>query len=160
MSLRGPMTHIFKGTGIFVTRVDGGSVADRKLRTNDWLLKINEQDVTNKDRKRVIGAVLNERGVINAAVRRRRPASEGLITAVRVNLVGHEDVTSSLSFARTLLHRPATARGGPPAQGGSLIAGDRLTTPVPHGSAGHGLLETMEPPDIEFTHWSCTAAPP
>uniref|UniRef100_H3D6K2 Discs, large homolog 5b (Drosophila), tandem duplicate 1 n=1 Tax=Tetraodon nigroviridis TaxID=99883 RepID=H3D6K2_TETNG len=59
--------------GIVVTKVDKGSLAEGRLRVNDWLLKINDVDLTNKDRKQVIKAVLSGEGVINMVVRRSTP---------------------------------------------------------------------------------------
>ncbi|KAL0177601.1 hypothetical protein M9458_026495, partial [Cirrhinus mrigala] len=76
--------------GIFVTRVDKGSIADGRLRVNDWLLKINDVDLTNKDRKQVIKAVLNGGGLINMVVRRRKSLGGRLVTPVHINLIGHK----------------------------------------------------------------------
>ncbi len=110
--------------GIFVTRVDKGSIADGRLRyelrqetipcasfldlkliiihnhnssslsfvfrVNDWLLKINDIDLTNKDRKQVVKAVLNGGGLINMVVRRRKSLGGRLVTPVHINLVGHK----------------------------------------------------------------------
>lgn len=111
--------------GIFVTRVDKGSVADGRLRyelpreanthfslhsllnvspppfsrVNDWLLKINDIDVTNKDRKQVVKAVLNGGGLINMVVRRRKSLGGRIVTPVHINLMGHKG-TSEPSFIR------------------------------------------------------------
>lgn len=59
-------------------------------RVNDWLLKINDMDLTNKDRKQVIKAVLNGGGVINMVVRRRKSLGGRLVTPVHINLIGHK----------------------------------------------------------------------
>lgn len=113
--------------GIFVTRVDKGSVADGRLRcerprgavahfslhqqfierfiihllrvsrVNDWLLKINDIDLTNKDRKQVVKAVLNGGGLINMVVRRRKSLGGRLVTPVHINLLGHKG-TAKPSF--------------------------------------------------------------
>uniref|UniRef100_A0A3Q2YKW1 Discs, large homolog 5a (Drosophila) n=1 Tax=Hippocampus comes TaxID=109280 RepID=A0A3Q2YKW1_HIPCM len=72
--------------GIFVTRVDKGSIADGRLRVNDWLLKINDIDLTNKDRKQVIAdgmmsGIGLENGVFVTAVVQGSPAArEGTLT--------------------------------------------------------------------------------
>uniref|UniRef100_A0A8C6PWE3 Discs, large homolog 5a (Drosophila) n=1 Tax=Nothobranchius furzeri TaxID=105023 RepID=A0A8C6PWE3_NOTFU len=76
--------------GIFVTRVDKGSIADGRLRVNDWLLKINDVDLTNKDRKQVVKAVLNGGGLINMVVRRRKSLGGRMATPVHINLTGHK----------------------------------------------------------------------
>lgn len=59
-------------------------------RVNDWLLKINDMDLTNKDRKQVVKAVLNGGGLINMVVRRKKSLGGRLVTPVHINLVGHK----------------------------------------------------------------------
>lgn len=59
-------------------------------RVNDWLLKINDMDLTNKDRKQVVTAVLNGGGLINMVVRRRKSLGGRFVTPVHINLVGHK----------------------------------------------------------------------
>ena len=59
-------------------------------RVNDWLLKINDIDLTNKDRKQVVKAVLSGGGSINMVVRRRKSLGGRLVTPVHINLVGHK----------------------------------------------------------------------
>lgn len=57
-------------------------------RVNDWLLKINDVDLTNKDRKQVIKAVLSGEGVINMVVRRRKSLGGRIITPIQINMTG------------------------------------------------------------------------
>lgn len=57
---------------------------------NDWLLKINDVDLANKDRKQVIKAVLSGEGVINMVVRRRKSLGGRIITPIQINLSGHK----------------------------------------------------------------------
>ncbi|XP_072533993.1 disks large homolog 5a isoform X2 [Salminus brasiliensis] len=109
--------------GIFVTRVDKGSIADGRLRVNDWLLKINDMDLTNKDRKQVVKAVLNGAGVINMVVRRRKSLGGRLVTPVHINLIGHKDSGIGLEGG---VYVTALAAGSPAAREGSLAIGDRL----------------------------------
>ncbi|XP_066534786.1 disks large homolog 5a isoform X2 [Hoplias malabaricus] len=109
--------------GIFVTRVDKGSIADGRLRVNDWLLKINDIDLTNKDRKQVVKAVLNGGGVINMVVRRRKSLGGRLVTPVHINLIGHKDSGIVLEGG---VYVTAIAAGSPAAREGSLTVGDRL----------------------------------
>ncbi|XP_062852169.1 disks large homolog 5a isoform X2 [Trichomycterus rosablanca] len=109
--------------GIFVTRVDKGSIADGRLRVNDWLLKINDMDLTNKDRKQVIKAVLNGGGVINMVVRRRKSLGGRLVTPVHINLIGHKDSGIGLEGG---VYVTSIAAGSPAAREGSLTIGDRL----------------------------------
>ncbi|XP_051774074.1 disks large homolog 5a isoform X4 [Ctenopharyngodon idella] len=109
--------------GIFVTRVDKGSIADGRLRVNDWLLKINDVDLTHKDRKQVIKAVLNGGGLINMVVRRRKSLGGRLVTPVHINLIGHKDAGITLEGG---VYVAAIASGSPAAREGSLTIGDRL----------------------------------
>ncbi|XP_063347087.1 disks large homolog 5a isoform X3 [Pelmatolapia mariae] len=109
--------------GIFVTRVDKGSIADGRLRVNDWLLKINDIDLTNKDRKQVVKAVLNGGGLINMVVRRRKSLGGRLVTPVHINLMGHKDSGIGLESG---VFVAAIVQGSPAAREGSLTVGDRL----------------------------------
>ncbi|KAJ8013811.1 hypothetical protein DPEC_G00033660 [Dallia pectoralis] len=109
--------------GIFVTRVDKGSIADGRLRVNDWLLKINDMDLTNKDRKQVVKAVLNGGGLINMVVRRRKSLGGRLVTPVHINLIGHKDSGIGLESG---VFVTALVQGSPAAREGSLSVGDRL----------------------------------
>lgn len=68
-------------------------------RVNDWLLKINDIDLTNKDRKQVVKAVLNGGGLINMVVRRRKSLGGRLVTPVHINLVGHKGIYESAKLA-------------------------------------------------------------
>uniref|UniRef100_A0A3Q4HH54 Discs, large homolog 5b (Drosophila), tandem duplicate 1 n=1 Tax=Neolamprologus brichardi TaxID=32507 RepID=A0A3Q4HH54_NEOBR len=109
--------------GVFVTKVDKGSIAEGRLRVNDWLLKINDVDLTNKDRKQVIKAVLSGEGVINMVVRRRKSLGGRIITPIQINLAGHKDSGLGLEsgvFVATL------AAGSPAAKDCNLTIGDRL----------------------------------
>ncbi|XP_077585810.1 disks large homolog 5a [Stigmatopora nigra] len=109
--------------GLFVTRVDKGSIADGRLRVNDWLLKINDIDLTNKDRKQVMKAVLNVGGVVNMVVRRRKSLGGRLLTPVHINLMGHKESGIGLEngvFVTTVV------QGSPAAKEGTLAVGDRL----------------------------------
>ncbi|XP_006006912.1 disks large homolog 5 [Latimeria chalumnae] len=109
--------------GIFVTKVDKGSVADGRLRVNDWLLKINDVDLTNKDRKQAIKAMLNGGGVINMVVRRRKSLGGRVITPVHISLTGQKESGISLESG---VFVGAVVSGSPAAREGSLSVGDRL----------------------------------
>lgn len=67
-------------------------------RVNDWLLKINDVDLTNKDRKQVIKAVLSGEGVINMVVRRRKSLGGRVITPIQLNLAGHKGGSQLMSI--------------------------------------------------------------
>ncbi|KAM6951680.1 disks large homolog 5-like [Aplochiton taeniatus] len=109
--------------GIFVSKVDKGSIAEGRLRVNDWLLKINDVDLTNKDRNQVIRAVLSGEGVINMVVRRRKSLGGRLVTPLQLNLVGHKDSGIGLESG---VFVSGVAPASPAAKDGSLTVGDRL----------------------------------
>ncbi|XP_046887625.1 disks large homolog 5-like isoform X5 [Hypomesus transpacificus] len=109
--------------GIYVSKVDKGSIAEGRLRVNDWLLKINDVDLTNKDRRQVIRAVLIGEGVINMVVRRRKSLGGRLITNVQLNLTGHKDNGIGLESG---VFVAGVASGSPAAKDGSLTVGDRV----------------------------------
>ncbi|XP_034041643.1 disks large homolog 5a isoform X2 [Thalassophryne amazonica] len=109
--------------GIFVTRVDKGSIADGRLRVNDWLLKINDMDLTNKDKNQVVKAVLNGGGLINMVVRRRKSLAGRLVTPVHINLMGHKDSGIGLESG---VFVTAIVQGSPAAREGFLTVGDRV----------------------------------
>lgn len=109
-------------------------------------------DLTNKDRKQVVKAVLNGGGLINMVVRRRKSLGGRLVTPVHINLVGHKGALSLehslmlsvlfcvLLFITTLsplfsdsgiglesgVFVTAIVQGSPAAREGSLTVGDRL----------------------------------
>ncbi|KAG9341012.1 hypothetical protein JZ751_019765, partial [Albula glossodonta] len=74
--------------GIFVTRVDRGSVADGKLRVNDWVLRLNGLDLTSGNWRQVVGTVLNGGGAVSAVVCRKKPASQKHVDPAPLNLEG------------------------------------------------------------------------
>uniref|UniRef100_A0A3P9J079 Discs, large homolog 5b (Drosophila), tandem duplicate 1 n=1 Tax=Oryzias latipes TaxID=8090 RepID=A0A3P9J079_ORYLA len=110
-------------SGIFVSKVDKGSIAEGRLRVNDWLLKINDVDLTNKDRKQVIKAVMSGEGVINMVVRRRKSLGGRIVTPVQINLDGHKDSGISLESG---VFVASVAAGSPAARDCNLTVGDRL----------------------------------
>ncbi|KAK6328397.1 hypothetical protein J4Q44_G00003750 [Coregonus suidteri] len=109
--------------GIFVSKVDRGGIAEGRLRVNDWLLKINNVDLTNKDRKQVLKAVLSGEGVINMVVRRRKSLGGRLITPIEINLTGYKD--SGIGLESGVFVAGVTP-GSPATKEGSLTVGDRL----------------------------------
>ncbi|XP_068161140.1 disks large homolog 5-like [Antennarius striatus] len=109
--------------GIFVSKVDKGSVAEGRLRVNDWLLKINDVDLTNKDRKQVIKAVLSGEGVINMVVRRKKSLGGRIVTPIQINLAGHKDCGIGLESG---VFVASLTPGGPAARDCSLTVGDRV----------------------------------
>ncbi|KAM7073376.1 disks large homolog 5 isoform 2-T2 [Molossus nigricans] len=109
--------------GIFVTKVDKGSIADGRLRVNDWLLRINDVDLINKDKKQAIKALLHGEGAINMVVRRRKSLGGKVVTPLHINLSGQKDSGISLENG---VFAAAVVPGSPAAKEGSLAVGDRI----------------------------------
>lgn len=109
--------------GVFVSKVDKGSIAEGRLRVNDWLLKVNDVDLTNKDRKQVIKAVLSGEGVLNMVVRRRKSLGGRVVTPVQINLTGSKESGIGLESG---VFVAALTPGSPAAREGALTIGDRL----------------------------------
>uniref|UniRef100_A0A671RJE8 Calcium-activated potassium channel subunit alpha-1-like n=1 Tax=Sinocyclocheilus anshuiensis TaxID=1608454 RepID=A0A671RJE8_9TELE len=109
--------------GIFVSKVDKGSIAEGRLRVNDWLLKINDVDLANKDRKQVIKAVFSGGGVINMVVRRRKSLGGRMVTSVHLTLAGHKDCGVGLESG---VFVSSVSPGSPAARDGSVCPGDRV----------------------------------
>ncbi|XP_036986477.2 disks large homolog 5 isoform X3 [Artibeus jamaicensis] len=109
--------------GIFVTKVDKGSIADGRLRVNDWLLRINDVDLINKDKKQAMKALLNGEGAINMVVRRRKSLGGKVVTPLHINLSGQKDSGISLENG---VYAAAVVPGSPAAKEGSLAVGDRI----------------------------------
>lgn len=83
----------------------GTDLAVLLLRVNDWLLRINDVDLINKDKKQAIKALLNGEGAINMVVRRRKSLGGKVITPLHINLSGQKG------------SGPADAGGAPPTAG-------------------------------------------
>uniref|UniRef100_A0A674N0Q7 Discs large MAGUK scaffold protein 5 n=1 Tax=Takifugu rubripes TaxID=31033 RepID=A0A674N0Q7_TAKRU len=126
--------------GIVVTKVDKGSLAEGRLRVNDWLLKINDVDLTNKDRKQVIKAVLSGEGVINMVVRRRKSIGGRIIAPVQINLTGNKDSGIGIESG---VFVASLAPGSPAARECSLAVGDRLLAFLPQSWSGQSLYESV-----------------
>ncbi|XP_037352969.1 disks large homolog 5 isoform X2 [Talpa occidentalis] len=109
--------------GIFVTKVDKGSIADGRLRVNDWLLRINDVDLINKDKKQALRALLTGEGAINMVVRRRKSLGGKVVTPLHINLSGQKDSGISLENG---VYAAAVVPGSPAAKEGSLAVGDRI----------------------------------
>ena len=60
------------------------------FRVNDWLLRINDVDLINKDKKQAIKALLNGEGAINMVVRRRKSVGGKVVTPLHINLSGQK----------------------------------------------------------------------
>lgn len=61
-------------------------------RVNDWLLRINDVDLINKDKKQALKALLNGEGAINMVVRRRKSLGGKVVTPLHINLSGQKGI--------------------------------------------------------------------
>lgn len=68
----------------------GACLALSPIRVNDWLLRINDVDLINKDKKQAIKALLNGDGAINMVVRRRKSLGGKVVTPLHINLSGQK----------------------------------------------------------------------
>ncbi|KAM7073377.1 disks large homolog 5 isoform 3-T3 [Molossus nigricans] len=132
--------------GIFVTKVDKGSIADGRLRVNDWLLRINDVDLINKDKKQAIKALLHGEGAINMVVRRRKSLGGKVVTPLHINLSGQKDSGISLENG---VFAAAVVPGSPAAKEGSLAVGDRIVAVFPQSSSwsGQNIFENIKDSD-------------
>ncbi|XP_043452613.1 disks large homolog 5 isoform X3 [Prionailurus viverrinus] len=132
--------------GIFVTKVDKGSIADGRLRVNDWLLRINDVDLINKDKKQAIKALLNGEGAINMVVRRRKSLGGKVVTPLHINLNGQKDSGICLENG---VYAAAVMPGSPAAKEGSLAVGDRIVAVFPQSSSwsGQNIFENIKDSD-------------
>uniref|UniRef100_G1RHP4 Disks large homolog 5 n=1 Tax=Nomascus leucogenys TaxID=61853 RepID=G1RHP4_NOMLE len=101
----------------------GAELAVPLLRVNDWLLRINDVDLINKDKKQAIKALLNGEGAINMVVRRRKSLGGKVVTPLHINLSGQKDSGISLENG---VYAAAVLPGSPAAKEGSLAVGDRI----------------------------------
>lgn len=60
------------------------------LRVNDWLLRINDVDLVNKDKQQALQALLHGEGAINMVVRRRKSLGGKVVTPLHINLSGQK----------------------------------------------------------------------
>ncbi|XP_060061915.1 disks large homolog 5 isoform X4 [Erinaceus europaeus] len=132
--------------GIFVTKVDKGSIADGRLRVNDWLLRINDVDLINKDKKQALKALLNGEGAINMVVRRRKSLGGKVVTPLHINLSGQKDSGISLENG---VYAAAVVPGSPAAKEGSLTVGDRIVAVFPQSASwsGQNIFENIKDSD-------------
>lgn len=59
-------------------------------RVNDWLLRINDVDLVNKDKKQALKALLLGDGAINMVVRRRKSLGGKVVTPLHISLGGQK----------------------------------------------------------------------
>ncbi|XP_033106824.1 disks large homolog 5-like isoform X2 [Anneissia japonica] len=108
---------------IFISKVDKGSRADGRLRVNDYIMKVNNINMTNvNDRNTAIEALKKCRGIVNIVVKRRRCSSSKMVHSVKLYLAG-EDHGLSLESG---VYIRRISPGSIAAKEGSLSVGDRI----------------------------------
>lgn len=80
------------------------------LRVNDWLLRINDVDLINKDKKQAIKALLHGEGAINMVVRRRKSLGGKVVTPLHINLSGQKGSRPQMRQTPPLLEGDCVCR--------------------------------------------------
>ncbi|XP_074647785.1 disks large homolog 5-like isoform X2 [Tubulanus polymorphus] len=112
-----------KDYSIFVSNVRKGSTADGKLKVNDLVLKVNNVDLTNVDRKIALEAVKTGGGLINMVIRRKRSMPTKAWQTVQLNLITGKE--HGLAFERGW-YISRILPGSAAAQEGTIACGDRV----------------------------------
>lgn len=132
--------------GIFVIKVDKGSIVDGCLRVNDWLLRINDVDFINKDKKQVIKVFFNGEGVINMVVWWRKFLGGKVVMLLYINFSGQKDSGISLENG---VYVVVVLFGSFVVKEGFFVVGDRIV--VINGI----VLDNKFLNECEFLLWSC-----
>ncbi|XP_069696680.1 disks large homolog 5 isoform X2 [Periplaneta americana] len=113
--------HYPNDSGIYVSAVTKGSVADGKLKLNDCISRVNNLDCSNVSKRMVLETVRSSGGVANMVVRRRRMGGRCLYTTqLHLNVSEH-----GLSL-ETGIYICKINPGSLAAKEGNLAVGDRV----------------------------------
>nr|CAD7404625.1 unnamed protein product [Timema cristinae] len=108
-------------SGIYVSSISKGSVAEGKLKVNDCISRVNNLDCSNVSKRMVLETVRSGGGVANMVVRRRRMGGRCLYTTqLRLNVNEH-----GLSL-ETGIYICKITPGSLAAKEGNLAVGDRV----------------------------------
>lgn len=107
-------------SSIIISHISKGSAVEGKLKVNDVVVRINDIDVTNVERKVPLEAIFNATGLINMVVRRRRSTTR-LWQPLRLNLSSLKGVQieNGLFISRISTDSAMTKEG-------MLVIGDRI----------------------------------
>lgn len=107
---------------VYVNHVVKGSVADGKLKISDVVLKINNMDVTNVDKRTVLQSLKNSSHV-SLLVRRRRCVTPRIWQPIQLNLSLGKDIGIYIEQG---LYIARIVPGSTVAKEGMLSTGDRI----------------------------------
>ncbi|XP_061197090.1 disks large homolog 5-like isoform X2 [Saccostrea echinata] len=107
---------------VYVNHIVKGSVADGKLRISDVVLKINNMDVTNVDKRTVLQSLKNS-SQVSLLVRRRRCVTPRIWQPIQLNLSLGKDMGI---FIEQGLYIARIVPGSTIAKEGMLSTGDRI----------------------------------
>uniref|UniRef100_A0A0A9XJ47 PDZ domain-containing protein n=1 Tax=Lygus hesperus TaxID=30085 RepID=A0A0A9XJ47_LYGHE len=110
--------HYPNDTGIYVTSIMKGSVADGKLRPNDCIVRVNNVDCTNASKRFVLETMKSSGNTAVMVVRRRRLYS----TQLQLNKYEHGLILEAGIYISKIL------QGSRAAKDGNLAVGDRVVS--------------------------------
>lgn len=134
---------------IFVSHVKKGSLADGKLRMNDQILRINNKDVTNVDKRYALGLLRNRSGTATVQLLRRRkisPSTSRSWQSVQLSIPPGKDLGIHLENG---LYVTRVNPGSYLAKEGLITVGDRIM------SVNGRSVENMSPDDLQKVLYQC-----
>ncbi|KDR24048.1 Disks large-like protein 5 [Zootermopsis nevadensis] len=113
--------HYPNDSGIYVSSITKGSVADGKLKLNDCISRVNNLDCSNVSKRMVLETVRSGGGVASMVVRRRRMGGRCLYTTQL-----HLNVSEHGLTLETGIYICKINPGSLAAKEGNLAVGDRV----------------------------------
>ncbi|KAL4239354.1 Disks large 5 [Mactra antiquata] len=134
---------------IFVSHVTKGSLADGKLKLNDQIVRINNKDVTNVDKRYALSLLRNRTGISTMQVLRRRkisPSNSRSWQAIQLSIPPGKDIGIHLENG---LYVTRVNPGSYSAKEGLITVGDRIM------SVNGRSVENMSPEDLQKVLYQC-----
>ncbi|XP_023210060.1 disks large homolog 5-like [Centruroides sculpturatus] len=130
-------SHNGNDSSIFVQNIVKGSEADGKLKVNDCILRINNTDTVNIERRFAVEALKSSDGILNMLIKRRRLTSSRGVQTVLLNLNGGKNHGLILEPG---VYVSRITPGSVAAREGTVAVGDRLLS--------HMILRIPKPGDL------------
>ncbi|XP_060579959.1 disks large homolog 5-like isoform X2 [Ruditapes philippinarum] len=133
---------------IFVSHVTKGSLAEGKLKMNDQILRINNKDVTNVDKRYAVGLLRNRSGIATVLLRRRKisPSTSRSWQSIQFSIPPGKDIGIHLENG---LYVTRVNPGSYSAKEGLITVGDRIM------SVNGRSVENMSPEDLQKVLYQC-----
>ncbi|XP_052266355.1 disks large homolog 5-like isoform X3 [Dreissena polymorpha] len=132
---------------LFVSHVVKGSPAENKLRLNDQVLRINNKDVCNVEKRFAYNLLRNRSGTVAMQVMRRRKISPSRSwQAIQLSIPPGKDIGIQLENG---LYVTRVNPGSYAAKEGLITVGDRII------SVNGRSVENMSPEDLQKTLFQC-----